>query len=127
MKKFLFIFGVLYFVNMVSVYADFNQAPKPYTGGFINDGSSIISIKDALKLKDDSVVTLQGNIIKSLGDEKYTFKDATGEIIVDIDNDKWNGLTVQPNDVVIINGELEKDFMEYTKVDVKYITLKKVN
>jgi uncharacterized protein (TIGR00156 family) len=56
----------------------------------------------------------------------YLFKDATGEITLDIDDYRWNGLNVTPNDTVEIRGYLHT-FMSNRRgiVDVKYIN--KVN
>ena len=46
-------------------------------------------------------------------------------MIVEIDDDKWNGLSVGPNDVVEIYGEVDSEIYRKNEVDVKFI--KKVN
>lgn len=61
-----------------------------------------------MQLKDDTPVTLKGRIIERLGDERYTFKDATGTIVVDIDDEDWKGLEVTPEMDIIIEGEVDK-------------------
>ena len=71
------------------------------------------------------MVTLKGNIIRQVAHEKYEFKDSTGVIIVELDDDKWYGLSVGPNDVVEIYGEVDSEIYRKNEIDVKFI--KKVN
>ena len=54
-------------------------------------------------------VMLQGNIEQRIGDETYTFRDATGTLTVDIDRKRWNGQTVTPKDKVQLEGKVDKD------------------
>lgn len=91
-------------------------------GGFSGPGPDLVTVAQALTMKDDAPVTLKGVIVKSLGDEKYTFKDASGTINVEIDDDIWQGRTIGPDDVVIISGEVDKEWSG-TTIDVS--TLKK--
>jgi uncharacterized protein (TIGR00156 family) len=55
-------------------------------------------------------VILEGNVIKQIGDELYQFRDSSGMINVEIDNNLWNGQSVTPADKVRISGEIEKDW-----------------
>lgn len=91
------------------------------SGGFKGPGPEVVTVKQALTMRDDARVSLKGNIVKSLGDEVYLFQDATGSIEVEIDSEDWRGLTVQPEDVVIISGEVEKDW-NHTSIDVSSVT-----
>ena len=93
-------------------------------GGFQGPGVQPSTVAQALEMRDDSAVVLNGQIEKSLGNEKYLFKDATGSITVEIDNDDWRGLNVTPQDTVTIQGEIDKDLFK-TEVDVDTISLKK--
>lgn len=82
-------------------------------GGFVEQGTtqtSVITVMDAKNLRDDTRVVLRGNIVRSLGDEKYAFRDASGEITVEIDDDIWHGQMVSPKDPVEIRGEIDRDF-----------------
>lgn len=82
-------------------------------GGFVEQGAtqtSVITVMDAKNLRDDTRVVLRGNIVRSLGDEKYAFRDASGEITVEIDDDIWHGQMVSPKDPVEIRGEIDRDF-----------------
>ena len=70
-------------------------------GGFQGPGLAPSSVAEALKLNDDTPVVLIGQIEKSLGDEKYLFKDT-----------------------IVIQGEIDKDFFK-TEIDVDSVALKK--
>ena len=93
-------------------------------GGFQGPGLQPSSVSEALKLNDDTPVVLVGQIEKSLGDEKYLFKDATGSVTIEIDNDDWRGVNVTPKDTIVIQGEVDKDFFK-TEIDVDSVALKK--
>lgn len=93
-------------------------------GGFQGPGLAPSSVAEALKLNDDTPVVLIGQIEKSLGDEKYLFKDASGSVTVEIDNEDWRGVTVTPKDTIVIQGEIDKDFFK-TEIDVDSVALKK--
>ena len=93
-------------------------------GGFQGPGLQPSSVAEALKLNDDTPVVLVGQIEKSLGGEKYLFKDATGSVTVEIDNEDWRGVNVTPKDTIVIQGEVDKDFFK-TEIDVDSVALKK--
>lgn len=92
-------------------------------GGFKGPGVETTSIKNALDMDDDALVRLKGNIVKSLGDDQYVFKDATGTIEVEIDDKRWMGQTITPNDTVEIYGKIDKDILSAPEIDVKRIIL----
>lgn len=92
------------------------------TGGFVGPEKATTTVADAKLQRDDTYVVLQGNILQRHGHDKYLFQDSTGTIIVDIDNHKWNGLTVTPNDKVEIRGEVDKDWNS-TEIDVESIII----
>ena len=93
-------------------------------GGFQGPGLAPSSVAEALKLNDDTPVVLVGQIEKSLGDEKYLFKDASGSVTVEIDNEDWRGVTVTPKDTIVLQGEIDIDFFK-TEIDVDSVALKK--
>ena len=96
----------------------------PNTGGFKGPGLSVVSVDQALKMSDDTAVVLEGKIEKSLGNEEYIFTDSTGSVTVEIDDDNWRGVTVTPQDTIVIKGEVEKDMFK-TEIEVDAIELKK--
>ncbi len=85
--------------------------------------ASIKTVKQAMSAKDDSQVELHGNVVKSLGDEKYEFRDQTGSITVEIDHKLWQGHAIAANTPVTIVGEVDVDYkpMKRVEIDVKSI------
>ena len=67
------------------------------------------TVKHALTLKNDTKVQLRGYVVKSIGDEKYQFRDTTGTMTVDIDDDLWNGKAISANTMVTLLGEVDID------------------
>ena len=96
-------------------------------GGFMPSGSAAqtqpLSVKEALKLRDDSSVVIDGKIKSQLKHEHYRFVDQNGDNIeVEIDDDVWRGVSVDENTLVRISGEIDKDFTK-TTIDVKNIKI----
>ena len=94
------------------------------TGGFVGPNGTVTTASNAKTMRDDTWVTLRGNIIERVSDDLYIFKDASGTVNVDIDHKRWNGQTITPQDVVEIQGEVDKDWNS-VEIDVKQI--RKVN
>lgn len=90
-----------------------------YRGGFYDENSlsKKTTVKEALKLKDNSYVTLKGNIKKRVSGDTYIFEDSTGSITVEIDANKWMGQVANKKDTLEISGEIERDFNS-VKLDV---------
>ncbi|MEX3018188.1 YgiW/YdeI family stress tolerance OB fold protein [Kluyvera sp. STS39-E] len=93
-------------------------------GGFVGPNGTVTTSANAKSMRDDTWVTLRGNIIERISDDLYIFKDASGTVNVDIDHKRWNGQTITPQDVVEIQGEVDKDWNS-VEIDVKQI--RKVN
>ena len=81
------------------------------------------TVKEAMEKADDSIVELTGNIVGRVGDskDKYIFKDATGEMIVEIGRKRFRGLDVTPETPVRIFGEVDKDWGKDPKIEVKIL------
>ncbi|MDR1030838.1 MAG: NirD/YgiW/YdeI family stress tolerance protein [Treponema sp.] len=78
-------------------------------GGYTGPSSVQISkVSDVKTMPHDADVVLEGRIESYLGNEKYLFNDGSGTVILEIDNDEWNGLEVGADDVVILYGEVDK-------------------
>ena len=82
------------------------------------------TVSEALLMEDDTPVALVGTISQNLGDEKYQFKDSTGTIVIEVDDEDWNGMSPNVNDVLIITGEIDKEG-NVVEVDVDNIALQK--
>lgn len=99
----------------------FTGSSAAQNGGFTGPGGGNATVERAKSMRDDAWVTLRGNIVERLSDDVYTFKDATGTINVDIDHKRWNGVTVGPQDLVEIQGEVDKDWNS-VEIDVKQVS-----
>lgn len=94
-------------------------------GGFLaEDDAKFTSILKAKKLGDNSYVRMKGKIVSKISKEKYLFKDNTGTIQIEIDDDTWKGIKASPKDTVIIEGEVDKDW-DAISIDVDTIELAK--
>ncbi|MCA1178371.1 MULTISPECIES: YgiW/YdeI family stress tolerance OB fold protein [unclassified Pantoea] len=98
------------------------SAPKPqvHAGGFQADNTSVVTVKQAEEMKDDSWITVRGYLDKQIGDEDYLFRDSSGNMKVEIDHKRWHGQTITPKDQVELTGELDKDFNSI-ELDVKQV------
>ncbi|MBE6454071.1 MAG: NirD/YgiW/YdeI family stress tolerance protein [Alphaproteobacteria bacterium] len=88
---------------------------------FVPENMIIETVADVKNKSDETIVVMQGQIAKALGDEKYMFTDKTGEIIIEIDDEDFNGVTVTAGEMVEISGEVDKEMMKPAKVEVKSI------
>lgn len=101
-------------------------AKKNLGGGFSGPGVEVdvITIEQAKGMRDDTPVVLRGKIQQKIGDELYVFSDDTGTVNIEIDDDDWMGLTVGPDDLVEITGEVDKG---WTKMEIEVDQIQKVN
>ena len=116
------------FFTLLAMFVGFNVANAQLVGGFDGPGApsmSPISIQQALTMRNDTIVVIRGKIVNNLGDEKYLFKDETGDVIIEIDDEDWHGVRITPQDTIEIVGEIDKEFLERTKIDVKSFTIVK--
>lgn len=118
MKKFLAVLALA-----LTFVAAGNAVANKAKGGFQGPSMASTSVAEALKMSDDTPVVLKGKIEKSLGGEKYQFNDGTGVIVVEIDDDEWNGVVVKPENTVELRGEIDKDMMQAPEVDVDVVIL----
>lgn len=116
MKKYLALFMFLA-VSTSIVSAEMHE-------GFRDSSTKKTTISEAMKMNDDSYVTIKGNLVKKLSEDKYTFKDSTGTITVEIDKDKWAGVSADTKDILELTGEIEKR-NNFVKLDVD--SVKKAN
>ena len=89
-------------------------------GGFASKHKSenVISVKEALKLNDDTKVVIEGKIKSHIKSDKYEFADKNGDtIVVEIDNNKWGNATANEDTLLRIRGEVDKKLTK-TKIDV---------
>ena len=127
MKKFAAVIAVMALCSapvMAAEQGGFSgpSATQSQAGGFQGPNGSVTTVESAKSLRDDTWVTLRGNIVERISDDLYVFKDASGTINVDIDTARC--ISVAPKDTVEIQGEVDKDWNS-VEIDVKQI--RKVN
>ncbi|MDD4865275.1 MAG: NirD/YgiW/YdeI family stress tolerance protein [Alishewanella agri] len=72
---------------------------------------------------DDDLVKLQGYLVKKVSSDKYLFSDGKNQIRVEIDQDVFPPQPFDDKDLIQIEGEVEKDFLESPEIDVKRLTV----
>ncbi|WP_373604283.1 YgiW/YdeI family stress tolerance OB fold protein [Aggregatibacter sp. HMT-949] len=111
-------------ITTSSAFAGFNDNTGTQ-GGFQQPVAEVISVKQALSAKDNSMVTLVGNITKQIDDDEYLFTDGSEQIKIEIKKRVWNGLNVGPQDKIRISGKLDNEAFE--KAEVEVYRLEKAN
>jgi len=66
------------------------------------------TVAEAMKAADDTPVVLTGQITKKLSNETYEFKDATGTIQVEIDDEDLPGQPFDDKHTLRLTGEVDK-------------------
>ena len=117
------------FALPLSTNAQGFQGPTASGGGFEGPttAAGVTSAAQAKKSRDDTAAVLTGNIVSRVAgkDDKYVFRDSTGEITVEIDDKYFAGRTVRPENTVRISGEVEKELFEEAEIDVKRLEILK--
>ncbi|WP_339080831.1 NirD/YgiW/YdeI family stress tolerance protein [Pseudomonas sp. TMP9] len=92
--------------------------------GYTGPGATaqVTTVAAALDAADDTPVVLQGQIVKRLQDELYEFKDASGTIHVEIDDEHWPAQAVSEKAMVKITGEVDRDLTS-REVDVEHLEI----
>lgn len=92
-----------------------------------NGSSQLTKVADILQNpKDDADVTVQGHLLRKVGDEEYVFSDGTGEIIVEIDDDDFpQGQPVDDKTRVELVGEVDTNKRRPPEIDVDRVRVLK--
>ena len=104
----------MFFCIFILMLLTLNIFGQNFTGPGSNNSaqpimvSGPVTIMEARNLPHDSFVILNGNVVNALpGGKNYTLRDSSGEITVEIGSKHWRGLSVVPNDNVVIYGEVK--------------------
>jgi uncharacterized protein (TIGR00156 family) len=115
-KRFFLSFAVFLLLAALNLGAqDGYKGPGP--------SSNIVTVEQAKKLRDDTMVNLRGRIDRALGDDKYMFSDSTGSITIEVDDHLWFGLSVDEQDWLEITGDID---IEFGRVEIDVKSMKKV-
>lgn len=95
------------------------------TGGFSGpDPANVTQAAQVQKARDDAPCTLEGALVERIGKDKYTFRDASGAVTVEIDDHVFGGKTVTPQSRIRLVGEVEdKKYGRPHEVDVRYLEI----
>lgn len=111
-----------FIILFLLVFCPFSTA---FGAGFIGPGSpvAITSAADALKAGDDTPCVLEGRIKARIQGRKnrYLFEDSSGRIIVEIKKKIFGNMTITPENIVRLEGEVEADDKYPNEVEVDYI------
>lgn len=114
-------------MKKISVFVVAGMLVSPAFAGFVADApvapqnaDAIVTVAQAKKMRDDTPVIVQGNIVQRVGDEKYLFRDGTDSVIVEIDDEDWGGVEVRATDTVKLYGEVDSGLFK-TEIEVDKI------
>ncbi|MEN8291896.1 NirD/YgiW/YdeI family stress tolerance protein [Acinetobacter radioresistens] len=82
-----------------------------------------VTVAQAIKAKDETAVTLTGKITRHIKSDHYEFKDSTGTINVEIDDDLATPSQLKPSTKVRIMGEVDTHRYKPTDIDVAKIEI----
>ncbi|MDR2468683.1 MAG: NirD/YgiW/YdeI family stress tolerance protein [Spirochaetaceae bacterium] len=116
MKK-LLVFAVLCACAALSAGADEGEEIRPMRGS----EPKFVTVADVNNLWDGTPVIMRGTIVKALSYERYLFRDATGEIVLDINWEIWRGILINNNEQVEFTGVVQKVHGFVNDVAVKRI------
>ncbi|KNC91854.1 hypothetical protein GM30_21110 [Trabulsiella odontotermitis] len=68
----------------------------------------VMTVKFAKTMHDGATISLRGNLIEHVGDDRYVFRDKSDRIEVIIPASVFDGREVQPDQLLSINGSLDK-------------------
>ncbi len=83
----------------------------PVSAAFDGPGAAPV-VKDsasAATAAKDSPDTLEGNLVRKVKDELYLFKDGSGEVLVEIDDDLMTGRNITPENKVRLHGDVDRE------------------
>ena len=92
-------------------HQQFGQTQAAFTGqqGFWGPTMSVTVAQLVQTFPNKASAVLTGYIVQQINKDRYLFRDSSGDMIIKIKNDRWWGLSVGPNDLIEIGGELKRD------------------
>lgn len=91
---------------------------------FVGQSQPVTTVKQVLDNgRDDQMVVLEGNLINQVRNDKYTLRDATGTIVVEIDDRIFAGQRVDSNTKVRVEGEIDTEIMNPNEVEAHRLTV----
>ena len=110
-------------VALLAVFAFSTNAFAGFDGpGATPKEVTVDSISD---MKDDTKVIIKGYLVKQINEEHYLFKDDTGNVEVDIEDQVFRGANVTPETQIRLRGEVDKDLFKTATLDVEHLEIVK--
>ncbi|MCU4415174.1 NirD/YgiW/YdeI family stress tolerance protein [Acinetobacter sp. WU_MDCI_Axc73] len=85
---------------------------------------NIATVQQVANMKDETGVTLTGQITKHIKSDHYEFKDRSGTINLEIDDDIWHAAGLKVGDHVRVVGEV--DTHRYKPTDIEVVKIEKI-
>lgn len=114
---------LLILVTAISVIMSSPVNPAGFKGPGVD--APVYSIADVFMAGDDTPCVLEGHIISKIKHRKnrYVFQDKSGEIVVEIKKKVFGELTITPDDLIRIEGEVEESKKYLNEVSVDSIEI----
>lgn len=79
---------------------------------------NMVTVAEAKQLADETAVTLSGVIVKRIRGDHFEFKDGSGSIDIEVDDDFWKPMGLKADDQVKVMGEVDTQSGQSTNIDV---------
>ena len=112
--------SVLTLVALMPIYGATAGPGNTMNAGNMNTQPAVWTVTEIMTLPDNTPVVMRGYITKNMGNNMFVFEDDSGTIMLEIDEESWNGNTVRVDDIVTVYGNVDKG-TNYTEVDVNSI------
>ncbi len=83
----------------------------------------VSTVEQARSAPMGTYVTVTGNIVAHLREDYYTFRDATGEIRVEIGSSVWQNRNIEPDTEVRLLAEVDRNIFVITYLWVKSLEI----
>lgn len=84
-----------------------SAASAQFSGPSSNPRAQATTVAQVANARPGSYVTLTGHIVDHQREDYYTFRDSTGEIRVEIEDEDFRGQKVTPETQVRLTGEID--------------------
>ena len=113
--------SVLTLVALMPVCGAMAGPGKTMNSGTMNNNQPAVwTVTEIMSLPDNTPVVMRGRITKNMGNNIFVFEDGSGTVMLEIDEESWNGNTVRVDDIVTVYGNVDQG-TNYTEIDVSSI------
>lgn len=93
------------------------MANNNMNNNMMNNQPAVWTVTEVMSLPDETPVVMRGRITRNMGNNIFVFEDNSGTIMMEIEEEDWNGNTVRVDDIVTVYGNVDKG-QNYTEIDV---------